>query len=174
MRRLALIACALPLLLGASAIVSPPYADPTLVQTALKTSNESLNNSTTLQDDDALTLPMVSNGRYAFVAHMGVWATNSITPDFRYTFAGSASTGFQAICTSQDVAGATTSTEATIGLAVTAQLPASSVLRFFQCIGTIQTGATAGNFRLRWAQAVSNVANTNVGIGSWLMLRKLN
>lgn len=136
-----------------------------------KTANETVNNSTTLQDDDTLLAALAANETVYFVcsiAHVG-----NGTADIQWTFTVPASaairwnqiggTGIDTVDAINPVVEITTSgTTQTAG--------AFTTERRITIIGTVRNSTTAGNLLLRWAQNTATAVDTKVLTDSFLMV----
>lgn len=149
---------------------------------AIKTVDESLTSSTTMQDDDQLFLPVEANTDYWIESHIlfrsETTADLNIQPSYPSgtTFAwsngapatndaGGNSYGqvwFQALTSTGTSTALVTIGGLSIGMA--AALPLKGLLR---------VGANAGTFKFRWSQSVSNSNASTVHANSILMATKL-
>lgn len=133
---------------------------------SFKTADESITNSTTLQDDDDLILALEANKTYFFVLDAAVEA-GSTTPDIQFDIKGpTGSSGAYWGATSEagtfdDVA------RTTLGAATAMQLDTGA--RPYILKGFIEMGGTAGNLRFRWSQNTSSADATTVRKGSFFM-----
>lgn len=137
---------------------------------AVKTANETVNNTATVQADDELTLSLEANTTYlidGFVVY-----NSGTTPDIRFAF--TVPTGstlnwnvlglLTNVATTDGSARFSANTNGTEkGIAGTGASDAVAYIR-----GTITTGGTAGSLTLRWAQAVAEASDTTVKAGSYL------
>lgn len=149
-----------------------------------KTSDESLNTSTTLQADDELLFTIAANEVWEF--EFTVYYLGNTTGQFKcgLTFPTSPTE------ISYDLFGGASGTVANDGGSGTtatsiAQLHSTSSAVNGQPFGAdtnqsvarmkgfVRNGANAGNVTLMWAQAVSNGTNTTVKAGSFLTARRL-
>lgn len=163
---------------SATAIVTSIPTGDTYVR---KTSDETVNNSVTLQNDDALVFAAEANSTYYVKLFM--LYDSATAADFRYSFSLPAS-GFgyksthhapttTTTCsgtagsfiyidvtqTDNNVGGAGTGTSNTCALVVEA---------------TIMTLSTAGNIQVQWAQGTLDATNTVVRANSWISYRKIS
>ncbi|MGW1938943.1 hypothetical protein [Streptomyces goshikiensis] len=144
------------------------------VRAAVKTADESVTGSTTLQDDDHLALSVVAGGWYAIEAHLDVEADPAADITIGWSAPASAvlswtETGISAGNTGNigsikqsrlDVA-----TSSGVGI-----VAAGSTVR---PAGVLRVAATAGTLQLRWAQTVSSGTPTTLKTGSWLRLTRI-
>ena len=141
----------------------------------VKTSSTARSNTATVAVDPDLVVPVAANTRYNLEALL--FPSGDTTADFRMTFvvpAGATivwvprgpspliSVDPATLTMSQQVSGS----EAVLGVY-------SSAAGAIAPKGHIQTGATAGNVELRWAQGTSAGAPTTLAAGSWLSLSKV-
>lgn len=132
---------------------------------AYKSSDETVNNTATLQSDDFLLLDVAASTRYEFELY--ITYTSNTTPDLKlgWTLPTGASNSY----VYQFFDGATWvassgATVPTAGVAIGgfgAALPAR-----FQGVITIST--TAGTMQIVWAQNTANASNTTIHAGSYL------
>lgn len=126
---------------------------------AIKTSDEIVNNSAVLQNDDQLSIPVAANKTYIF--EMYFMSTSGTTPDLSYAFALPAgATGYVSL---NSVTGPSLIT----GTFVVLSAGARTSIRLK---GYVTTSATSGNIQFRWAQDTADVSNTTVHAGSWMKL----
>lgn len=141
-----------------------------------KSSTETVNNSTTLQDDDALTMTLPNNA-----ADGSIWAWEMLlvagnittTANFKLNIvsAGMTLTGTCSLKGSTDATAPNTAFFQA-GTAETIATPNNS--NVIWCSGGGSKGGTGTVFKLQWAQGTLTAANTTVSLGSWMHLRKLN
>ena len=136
----------------------------------IKTADETVNNSVTLQDDNVLLFAAAANEKWQFEGVLILTAVNT-TPDFKMTFTGpAASVGSWAAIFSDETTVAVDAGSAALGTAqsfVSAQVP--RIVRFW---GAIANGANAGNLTLQWAQDTATAVNTQVLAGSYIKYQK--
>lgn len=130
----------------------------------VKSGNETVNNSTTLQADDHLTFTLETSSTYAFELY--VLYSSDASADIKFSFTGPAgSAGYFSTHggTAAYVIGTDINTQATSGAA-------SIMAKSF--IGAIATGLTGGSLTFEWAQNAAVAVDTTVYAGSWLKVRK--
>jgi hypothetical protein len=144
--------------------VVPLFAAASETLKAVKPSNQSVSNSSTLQNDNNLTLTLAPNTTYIVDGTIFAAATTTNSgPDIILGFSGqSGTTGIMGYSNDKfdgavNVGG--TSSRIT--------LPRNDI-RAIRVTGTITTGGTPGNFHFQWAQATSSNAPTTVLKGSYL------
>lgn len=152
-------------------------------RTVVKSANESVTSSTTLQDDDDLTLAVEANTSYA--GYGVLFYTGADAADIKLAFTQPASStchwfangaGINAISSatavgSQEhfaVQGSTASPTATSSYGVSNGTNTGLSIHL-----TLVTAGTAGNLRLQWAQLVSSGTATTVYAGSRLTLWRI-
>ncbi|WP_393075298.1 hypothetical protein [Streptomyces sp. LN704] len=154
------------------------------VQYILKTADETVTSSTTLQNDDHLVLPAVANAVYTFALDLYMVDTADATGDFKMSFtcptgatfdmhgAGAHTTDLGASSTNSNGEWigklATTSAGATLGFGVSN--PSATAARVY---GRLVMGSTAGNLQLQWAQNASDASGTTLKAGSYMMMTRV-
>ena len=149
------------------AITSAPGVE---VQIAYKTANEVVNNSSVLQDDDELTIPVAANASYEFFAIITYQNTNA-NSGLKYLFtipAGATLMGARGehIAAITDEHGATLidfETQVVLG-------PGYITTKADFFWGTYIGAAAAGNILFRWAQNTAIAADTLIHAGSFIRL----
>ncbi len=141
----------------------------TLVQ---KTSDEIRTSTTTLAADSTIKFTMAANTMYAFRAT--IYFTGDAAPDFKFGHTGPAGSSFIVIHHRFTVPGASTlvvgalNAYNTTGVAVAGTVGGNSCLYLD---GSIQNGATGGDFQFLWAQNTSSANNSIVRAGSFIEYR---
>ncbi|WP_159062002.1 hypothetical protein [Streptomyces sp. WM6368] len=141
---------------------------------AVKTADEPVTSSTSLQDDDHLSLTVVAGGWYAVDAYLDVEAD----PAGDLTIGWSVPAGATMSWTEGGISAGNTSNIGSIKLqrndAGTSSgvgiIAAGSSVR---PAGRLTVGGTAGTLQLRWAQTASSGTPTIVKTGSWLRLTRI-
>lgn len=137
-----------------------------------KTADETVNNSSTLQNDDHLLLAVGANEVWHIF--MLLIVTTEATPDFQYAFtvpSGGSIKGFNA-----GHIGALASALVALAdndLTVAQQINGAITTDFVAVWGLYVGGANAGNLQLQWAQATANASNTTVFTNSFILAFKL-
>jgi hypothetical protein len=149
----------------------PAGAGHTLIR---KAANESVTNSTTLQNDDHLVLAMGANEAWEFEAWILAGVGNSGTPDFKYTFAAPAGSTINWVASHQQVAStAQTNVAMVTASGTTVNIDMTSNQTYLVRVrGVVVTGGTAGNLQLQWAQNALNAVATTVQANSFLKAGK--
>jgi len=131
----------------------------------VKEANESVLNSTTLQDDDELLFAVAANEVWQFEGVLNVDASSN--PDIKITFTGPSGSVGSYGCISQDISNNTVAGSAALGgTTVIATAAQNKVIRYW---GAIHNGANAGNLTLQWAQNTADAgAQITVRAGSYI------
>lgn len=138
----------------------------------VKASDETVNNSTTIQNDDDFVWALEANKVYELYMH--VTFDSNLNSDFKYAFTVPTGGAIRIIGerqyhegTSYDwVNTVTEGGEKTVGTPATTE----GTLIFK---GTIINGANAGNLQFQWAQDSAEVFNTKVYANSWGYLKEI-
>jgi hypothetical protein len=137
----------------------------------IKSATEEVTSSTTLQDDDELTVTLVANTQYAFEYYV-IPDSISATPGFKYKWVAPGTTAAEIM--ERDLHGVTFTltsgwtqfaNDEEQSHALTSNEPGVMVGH-----GHIDTDGTGGTFKLQWAQISSNGSATKVKKGSWMRL----
>jgi hypothetical protein len=138
---------------------------------AYKTSDETVNNSSTLQDDDFMALTVAASTKYEM--RLYVIYNSGTTPDFKLGWTlptGATNTyRYDYFDTGASPQKLYSSTVPTTGLAF-GGIAADIYVLF---TGTVSISTTAGTMQVQWAQNTPTVANTTVRAGSFLKLQKI-
>lgn len=142
-------------------------AGPTIVH---KTADETVNNSTTFQDDDELILPVLANEVWEFTLHL--LYDSSAVADIKvgWTVPTGTTMYYSAIYLDTALAEAT-SAHLREGNALT--IGGAGAFRHAVLSGIILTAATAGDVKLRWAQNSAEVSDTKVLKDSCIVAHKI-
>lgn len=129
----------------------------------VKQTNEVVNNSIALQDDNELGFSIGANEEWTY--RFVVQANANAAADFR--FAVTAPSGATCFVSFSDPEGATS--DGQYGCGVTSvSVPANTATDLYEITGSVKNGATAGVVRLQWAQFTLNASNATVFAGSYL------
>ena len=135
-----------------------------------KSSDETVNNSSTLQDDDTFVIPVLANREYEVE---GLFRYSSgATPDFKFQFTVPSGATIDGVAEVPDSSATTTGALLAEAIPVTTAaglgdaVPCAVWVRF-----TIIVSSTAGNVTLQWAQNTSNPSDTKVLANSYLRYR---
>mgnify|MGYP001596422339 FL=1 len=152
----------------ASPTVDAAHAGSAHILTAIKTTDESVLNSTTLQNDDALLVAVAANTRYWFQVWL-VYNGGSDIPDLKVTMVGPAG----ATLLWEHVGGITqggTLSIAPVAGGVDIAIAADTSTRMQMLVGYISVAGTAGNLQFQFAQQTLDAgSNITVKAGSWLI-----
>lgn len=134
------------------------------VQHALKTSNETVTSSATLQDDNELLVPVGTNEKWIFEVFL---ICPAMTPTIDIAFSGpSGSSGQYGVIKSQGG-----SPDVIVQRDLTSETSLGNVsgsVTTFYVWGMIATAGSAGNLTLRWAQTSSNASAATIAAGSMM------
>jgi hypothetical protein len=145
---------------------------------ARKTATESVTSSTTLQDDDELTVTVEADSVYVVTAVLQYDAATA--GDIKFAFSAPASATLDWAATVAPTTSTTATAPGTVnfngsdisttygagGIGAGSRLSATAV-------GLLVVAGTAGTFKLQWAQFASSATATRVFAGSFLHLRKV-
>lgn len=140
---------------------------------AIKSASETVNNSTTLQDDDHLKLTLAANTTYNVTLCIMIEAASSNIPDFKFTFSGPALStasfayhgseaagsffgGSQMVYGEVDVVNVNTGTTASMTL-----------------FGVVITAGSGGDFTFRWAQNSVHASDVYIRRNGYLRADKV-
>lgn len=132
---------------------------------ARKTADETVNNSTTLQDDNHLGKLCTLSTSYE--VELLLIYNSGATPDFKINFTGPAGSSFTWVAIS------------TLGISIPKTLASSLALdgtgadASVLVKGLFIMSTTAGGLQLQWAQNTANASDTIVRTGSYMRLRKV-
>jgi hypothetical protein len=134
-------------------------------QVVRKTANETVNNTSVLQNDDDLVLTLVANAVYEFTLRLHY--NSGLTPDFKFGWVFPLSTTMIYAGVAADTAGGVVIPGGQIQTTVPAICGAAADFTAFYT-GFIYTSSTAGTIRLTWAQNTANLSNTTLNTGTYL------
>ena len=151
-------------------------------QTVTKTATETVNNSSTYQDDDDLSGLALGVGTWWVRMCLFMTCTTSATPDIKtkWTFSGTATNAIRmikgpgstnvaspSVITPVYLSGVPMANDAIYGLNATSTF-AYAEEEVFNLTVTV-----AGNLTLQWAQNTANASNTNMHAGSTVQYRQV-
>lgn len=145
---------------------------------ARKTADESVASSTTLQDDDHLTLSVAASAFYQAELFM-IFDGDATTGDLKIQFSAPAGAAFSygTLSPHTDQTSTTSSTmkvaEQTLAAASTYGCMGSGTNIIGRASGLLVTSGTAGTFKLTWAQNGSTATATRLRANSYLLLRRV-
>lgn len=134
-----------------------------------KASDQTVNNSTTLVDDNDLTVSIAANETVVIVGHI-IFESNS-TADFKHQFTGpSGSDGSFGIGGPRELTGG--GLGGTGFYALNASIPTSGHggPASQSVFGVVRNGGTSGNITLQWAQNTADASDTKVLADSFLIV----
>lgn len=140
---------------------------------ARKTLDETVNNTSTLQNDNHMSASVIANAVYEM--RMRAIVNGGTTPDIKFGWTYPVGLTMSV----HFFEGSTPSTAASVlqGPGIETTVPAFSTIAADQIIiieGLVIVGANAGTLQLQWAQNVATASNTTVKINSYLLLRRLS
>ncbi len=131
-----------------------------------KAADETVNNSATLQNDDALIIPVAANEVWAFKIHIPY--RSGTTPDIK--FGWSVPSGATMLWDTETGYDGGPYNESQTALGGGAGASTTSTISFW---GTIFVSSTSGNVVLQWAQNTQNASDTKVLKGAHIIAHKL-
>lgn len=137
---------------------------------AVKTADEIVNNTTTLQDDNHLFVPVDANAVYT--VQMFGRVSGPDLGDFKFSFTVPAGASVTGTARMGDVT--TYDTREYNNTALGIQLANNFGVHSFDLIGVLATSATAGILQFQWAQSTATVGDTTVFTSTWLLLMKVS
>ena len=134
-----------------------------------KTADETVNNSTTLQDDDDLVVAILANETW--IVEMVLLVTTDAGADFKLQVNGpTASAGYvTAITTRYEAAAANDLVRGAAALGSPMSIVGTTTAYTIKVTAIVRNGANAGNITLQWAQDAAVVADTKVLTDSYLV-----
>lgn len=137
---------------------------------AIKATDETVNNSATLQNDDELLLTVVANAKYRVDMHV-IWNSNS-TADWKWAW--TTPTGLSGFFTATGFpAGSATLYTGALPWSGTGSNEGQGADVYTKFSGILITGANAGTLQFQWAQNTANASNTIVRAASFLSLLRM-
>lgn len=134
---------------------------------ARKTADETVNNSTTLQNDDHLLVSVAANAVYDF--KLAIHYNSGTTPDLKVGWSVPSGTTMVWGGVIIDTAGAMTVAASLTQSSVQA-IGGTGAAAFILFTGTVVTSTTAGTLQMQWAQNTLTVADSKILAGSELTL----
>lgn len=154
--------------LSAERVVFTSATTGTIPKILYKASDETVNNSDVLQNDDDLILPLAANEVWAFQCFLSY--DSAANADIKVAFTIPAGASFVWQPQYRDAADAwTVTTGVASGTSVTFGGAGAGTVRGVWIMGFVINGANAGNLQLQWAQGTQQASNTIVKAGSWLL-----
>ena len=136
----------------------------------MKASNETVNNSTTLQNDDHLVLAVNASTKYTLVAFLIGFADND-TPDIKIKWI--LPTGGTMRWAELRELGAGTQALTELTEVSEAALPTTNANKIFLFTGAVTIAGTAGNVQLQWAQNILTAVNVKLLTSSFFTLTEI-
>ncbi len=138
-----------------------------------KNAQEQVTSSTTLQDDDDLTVTLPDAGFYAFTAFIrfNTGATAGIDLKQAFSFSGTVTNSGYAWHSTENTGSTQADRVGAITSTTVVTTPANSTTDVL--IHGFLRVSTSGTFTYQWAQNVSNATALTVFFGSWLEVRRL-
>ena len=139
----------------------------------IKSSDQTVNNSTTLVNDDTLVWALAANKNYRLWAH--AFIDTHIHSDFKWTFTGPSGCEIHLTVNRNYAAGASYDWHGlnSLGTVVSMGTPSDTASNWYW-FGTIMNGGNAGNLQLQWAQNAAQSFDTKMHNGSWGIVELLN
>ena len=139
----------------------------------IKSSDQTVNNSTTLVNDDTLVWALAANKNYRLWAH--AFIDTHISSDFKWTFTGPSGCEIHLTVNRNYAAGASYDWHGlnSLGTVVSMGTPTDTASNWYW-FGTIMNGGNAGNLQLQWAQNAAQSFDTKMHNGSWGIVELLN
>ena len=139
----------------------------------IKSSDQTVNNSTTLVNDDTLVWALAANKNYRLWAH--AFIDTHISSDFKWTFTGPTDCEVHLTVNRNYAAGASYDWHGlnVLGTNVSMGTPTDTASNWYW-FGTIMNSSNAGNLQLQWAQNVAQSFDTKMHNGSWGIVELLN
>ena len=139
----------------------------------IKTADEDVTNSTTLQDDDDLLFAVAANEKWQFEGVLQV--AGHTDGDVKIAFTGPTGSvgmwGASGWDNASSLASPATAAE-NLGSSDVLQLTSAAVMQIFRFWGAISNGSTAGSLKLQWAQNASHATSTQMQAGSYMKYRR--
>lgn len=136
---------------------------PGSVVSKIKPTDETVNNSATLQNDDDLSFAIEANDEWTF--RFIAQANSGVAPGLQ--FAVTAPAG--AICDISYIDAEGSVTASNVGCGATSGLmTGNGTTDVYEIVGSIRNGATAGDVQLQWAQNTVDISNTTIYAGSYV------
>lgn len=151
------------------------YAPLPFSQTVVKAVDESVTSSITLQDDDALLLPVSANATYELrvTVYYSAAAGGGLKCGFTFPAGATLTAGVVGYLPGGSFTISRTSASFTSGLSNLA-VEGGSQQSTADYSGTLITASTSGTIRMLWAQNISNGTATVVKAGSLLRLTRIS
>ena len=136
------------------------------VETVRKSADETVNNSTTFQNDDALLLAVRANTTW--VVKLALLVNSSAVADFKVQITGPAGSTIEGFFAGLDATG---NSPGSFGASLTLPGAGANELKPIEFLVII--GSTAGDIQVQWAQNTAQVSDTKVLADSCLVAVQL-
>lgn len=154
------------------------YASKTLPVYVRATADETVNNSSTMQDDDTLVVALLANSVYQIYCH--IMYDSNTTADFKMGWTNTGGGTWTFDWTSGGLSSLVTSTLGAVnraaaiisGTQIVGGVGAGTVGVANPC-GLVITDASAGNLQFQWAQGTADASNTIRKAGSHIIARRV-
>lgn len=148
-----------------------PFTQQNLIwQYVYKTVDEVRTSDTAFADDSHLLFPVATNTKYAFYAHIRFLA--HVTPDIKIQIVGPAGLTLAKFATWGENSNGNAYNfglpNRSFASSISIASGSSTIPGFMNCYGIVETGATAGNIAIQWAQNSSSASPTQVNAGSYI------
>lgn len=145
-----------------------------IMKVIVKTANETVNNSTTLQNDDDFVLAVAANE--IWLIECFILIDMKATSDYKHTWTVPSGAAFHGLPDDANnfgsATGGATTAEVLLTTTRTKTIAANSTVMILEK-GIFINGANAGNLQYQWAQNTLEAADTIVRIGSTMRCTKL-
>lgn len=136
------------------------------IELVRKSADETVNNSSTLQNDDTLLVSLAANENVHFTMYLRI--NSGTTPDFQYAF-----TVPTAATVGHNFWFGTNPVDETQGSGTPEVVATTGNDQSFVVQGFVANGANAGNLQLQWAQSIANASDTKVLANSYLVVYRV-
>lgn len=154
-----------------SGATAPEWGSGVLPTVVTKTADETVNNSTVLQDDNHLLLALAANEVWQFQIYLIAYAP-SPTAAYKIGFTVPALATYYARAIDQDAAG-TFGLQRITGAGTLTLLGPNGNTYIYTIEGIVINGANAGNLQLQWAQNTATAEDTKILANSHLIAFKI-
>ncbi|WP_030344752.1 hypothetical protein [Streptomyces sp. NRRL S-1022] len=152
-------------------------------QYVVKTADETVTSSATLQNDDHLVLPVVANAVYTFALDLYMIDAADFVGDFKMSFTCPTGATFDMHGSGAHTTDLTAGTSANgewIGKLATTSAGANlsfgcgnTSVTAARVYGRLVVSGTAGTFQLQWAQNASDASGTTLKAGSYMTMTRI-
>lgn len=149
-------------------LVDKAYVDNIGPHYVLKTADETVNSSTTFQDDDALTFTCPANDKCVFTVRLFLDGVHDAQVKFKITAPSATTLRAYGMGGSSDDARAINQDNGFVDMRTYDTSGATHDDGCFEISGFVDSGASARTVTLQWAQVTSTAEDTKVLSGSWI------